>query len=210
MREESKSHRFKLWEIALCIGLVLAFTVSVLAADSGLSDKLIRLHVVGASDSEEDQALKLLVRDETLALTEDALAGAGVAGEAEEVIRANIPMLTERLNLFLRERGSGQTVTVTLGREAFPTREYSTFSLPAGPYTALRVVLGEGNGKNWWCVVFPPLCASAAIETLPGQSKAAGLTDDDISLITKDGEKYEIRFKLAEWFGNLKNWLFGE
>ncbi len=202
-------NRFKPWEIALCIGLVLAFTVSVLAASPGLSDKLIRLHVVGASDSEEDQALKLLVRDETLALMEDVLAGASAVDEAETVIRENIPALEERLESFLRKRGSDQTATVTLQREAFPTREYSTFSLPAGPYNALRVVLGDGEGKNWWCVVFPPLCASAAIEDLSDDSKAAGLTDEDVALITKDGETYALRFKLAEWFGKIKNWLFG-
>jgi stage II sporulation protein R len=202
--------RFKVWEIALCIGLALAFAVSVFAAGPGLSDKLIRLHVVGASDSDADQELKLLVRDQTLALMEDMLAGTSAVAEAETAIRDHLPVLKEKLNCFLYDQGSDQSVTVTLGREAFPTREYSTFALPAGPYNALRVVLGEGQGRNWWCVVFPPLCATAAMERLPGKAKAAGLTEEDIALITKDGEQYALRFKLAEWFGNLRNWLFGK
>lgn len=200
--------KMKKWEIALCIGFVVALLAGTLTAgaETGLSDKLIRLHVVGASDSEEDQALKLLVRDETLSLLSEPLNGIVDVTEAERIIRENIPTLEESLRDFIRDQGSHQAVAVTLQDEAFPTREYSTFSLPAGPYTALRVTLDEGAGRNWWCVVFPPLCAASAMERLPDTS--AGLTDDDVALITQSDETYVVRFKLAEWLGSIKNRFF--
>ena len=202
--------RFKTWELALCIGLVAALLVSAASAyaDTGLSDKLIRLHVVAASDSDEDQALKLAVRDETLSALREPLSGVTDVSEAERIIAENIPALESRLRAFLREQGSKQSVAAVLKEEAFPTREYSTFSLPAGPYTALRVTLDGGAGQNWWCVVFPPLCAASVMEVLPDTSRAAGLTEDDVMLITQADETYVVRFKLAEWLGGLKNRLF--
>jgi stage II sporulation protein R len=202
--------RFKIWELALCAGLVVSLLASAAAAfaDTRLDEKLIRLHVAAASDSAEDQALKLAVRDETLSALSEPLAGAAGAAEAGRVINENIPALEDRLRSFLREQGSEQSVAVSLGREAFPTREYSTFALPAGPYTSLRVTLGGGGGENWWCVVFPPLCAATAMERLPdGYSHAAGLTEGDVLLITQADESYIVRFKLAEWLGNIKNRL---
>ena len=202
-------NRFKTWELALCIGLAAALLVSAASsyAGAGLSEKLIRLHVVAASDSEEDQALKLAVRDETLSALREPLSGVTDAAEAERIIAERIPALEDRLRGFLLERGSAQSVTADLKQEAFPTREYSTFALPAGPYTALRVTLDGGGGQNWWCVVFPPLCAASAMETLD-TSRAAGLTEEDVMLITQADETYIVRFKLAEWLGGLKNRLF--
>ncbi|MCL1806388.1 MAG: stage II sporulation protein R [Oscillospiraceae bacterium] len=203
------TNRFKPWEIALCIGLVVSLLVSTAAAcaNTDISEKLIRLHVVAASDSEEDQTLKLAVRDETLAALSIPLNGVTDVKDAERVITENIPALEARLRGFLEEQGSTQSVTVSLGREAFPTREYSTFALPAGPYTSLRVTLDGGGGQNWWCVVFPPLCAATAMERLPDETRAAGLTENDIALITQADETYVVRFKLAEWLGSIKNWF---
>lgn len=201
-------NRFKTWELALCTGLIFALVTSAASAyaDPGLSEKMIRLHVVGASDSEEDQALKLAVRDETLSVLAGPLSGAADISEANRVVAENIPALEEHLRAYLREQGIHQSIDVEIKREPFPTRQYATFALPAGPYTALRVTLDGGAGENWWCVVFPPLCAAAVMERLPDEgSQAAGLTDGDIKLITQDSEIYEVRFKLAEWLGSLKN-----
>ncbi|MDR0324680.1 MAG: stage II sporulation protein R [Oscillospiraceae bacterium] len=202
-----ESIRFKPWELALCAGLIIALLAGAASAyaEPGLSDKLIRLHVVAASDSGEDQALKLMVRDETLSALQEPLSGVTDVSEAERIIAENIPMLEARLRGFLSEQGLEQPVSAELKREAFPTREYSTFALPAGPYTALRVTLGGGQGQNWWCVVFPPLCAASAMERLPDTSRAAGLTEEEVMLITQADETYAVRFKLAEWLGALRN-----
>ncbi|MDR0294216.1 MAG: stage II sporulation protein R [Oscillospiraceae bacterium] len=199
--------KYKLLELALCIGLIAALIVGTATAlpSAAISDKLVRLHVVAASDSEEDQLLKLLVRDRTLTLLAEPLDGIGNAGDAAAAIRENIPMLEENLRTFLKTQGSDQAVSVTLQKEAFPTREYSTFALPAGPYTALRVTLDGGAGQNWWCVVFPPLCAASAMEKLP--DTFTGLTEGDIALITQADETYVVRFKLMEWLGGVRNWF---
>ena len=99
----------------------------------------------------------------------------------------------------IAETASGGSARVELGCETYPTREYETFSLPAGVYTSLRVTLGAGSGRNWWCVVYPPLCTSG-VETA---QEAAVLSDDDVKLITEDGEGYVLRFRLLEWWGSL-------
>jgi stage II sporulation protein R len=202
--------RFKTWELALCIGLVAALLTSAASAyaGTGLSEKLIRLHVVAASDSEADQTLKLAVRDETLTALSAPLSGVTGVSEAERVVSENIPALEEHLRSFLQEQGISQTVAVELKREPFPTRAYATFALPAGPYTALRVTLDGGGGENWWCVVFPPLCASAAMKRLPDEAgQAAGLTESDVRLIAQTDDGYTVRFKLAEWLGGVRNWF---
>jgi stage II sporulation protein R len=202
--------RFKIWEIALCAGLIAALLISATAAyaNPGLDEKLIRLHVVAASDSEEDQQLKLAVRDEMLSALTEPMDGVTDVAEARRVIAENIPALEAHLRGYLDEQGFHQTVEVSLGREAFPTREYATFALPAGPYTSLRVTLDGGGGENWWCVVFPPLCASSAMKRLPSEeAHAAGLTEEDVNLITQADDVYVVKFKMAEWFGGVRNWF---
>ena len=109
------------------------------------------------------------------------------------VIAASAPELKK-----IAETVSGGSARVELGRETYPTREYETFSLPAGVYTSLRITLGAGGGRNWWCVVYPPLC-TAGVET----AQEALLSDDDIKLITGDGGGYVLRFRLLEWWGSL-------
>jgi stage II sporulation protein R len=200
---------FKKWEISLAIGLVVSLLAGTAAAyaETGLEDKLIRLHVAAASDSGEDQAIKLAVRDEVLSALRPALTGVTCVTQAEGIISGELPALNEHLRLFLDGHGIEQAVTAELRKSAFPTREYATFALPAGPYTALRVTLDGGSGQNWWCVVFPPLCAATAMEALPdGFEQTAGLSEKDLLLITQADETYVVRFKLAEWLGGFRNW----
>mgnify|MGYP000877421327 CR=1 FL=1 len=104
----------------------------------------------------------------------------------------------------VRKNGNDCQVTAQIMTEDFPTREYDTFSLPAGKYTSLRVVIGAGGGRNWWCVIFPPLCLSAAT----ADSEAfRQLTDEQIRLITSDEPEYVIKFKSIEWLNKIKTWL---
>ncbi len=190
--------------------ILMALAVSVLVAgwalgreQQALADKLIRLHVVANSDSEADQQIKLQVRDAVLseasALLEDAQ-------DPRAALEAGLPQIESAANACLRSLGSTDRATATLGEELFPTREYETFSLPAGSYTALRVTIGAGAGHNWWCVVFPSLCMPAAGD-LEEAAQAAGLTEEEIHLITEDSPGYELKFKSMEWLQAVRNWF---
>lgn len=191
--------------IGVCL-LLAAFvwTGTVLADRRRLSKDLIRLHVVAASDSKEDQTVKLLVRDAVIASLQDVVNDCEDMDEAEAYLNEQLPKITAVANTVLRECGSNDIAVVTLESEEFPTREYDTFTLPAGVYRSLRITIGEGEGKNWWCVVFPTLCVGATAEDFEEIAAGAGfpesLTD---TLQQKNG--YEVRFYLLDLLGNLEN-----
>ncbi len=195
------------------LGLILAF--AVLCAGNylnreqrQLSEKLIRLHVVANSDSESDQALKLEVRDVVLEKVAKIIDLAEAQGEdPKEAIADSLPELYAAAQSRLEQLGSQQTVGIRLGNELFPTREYETFSLPAGIYTALRINLGKAEGHNWWCVVFPNLCMTASMDDLEQAATVAGLTSDQVSLITEDSDGYVLKFKSIEILQSIKNWI---
>lgn len=184
--------------LAMCVTLLLGLRWG--AQQRALSDKLVRLHVIAVSDTAEDQAVKLRVRDAVLSRVEPALAEARDAGEAAEILRGLLPELENTARWI-----SGQEqVRASLGRENYPTRHYEDFSLPAGEYTSLRIELGEARGQNWWCVVYPPLCTGSVTETV---RETAALNEEELRLITEDGEGYVIRFRLMELWGELVNAL---
>ena len=159
---------------SVCIiemGLLLFFAL-VFSAATGLerqqqriSDSMIRLHVVANSDNPGDQAIKFNVRDAVLSDAQELLQHTTSRDEAMNVLTSGLPQLTETANETLRQLGASDRATVTLKRELFGTRYYDTFTLPGGYYEALRVTIGEGDGKNWWCVVYPQLCLSARSST---------------------------------------------
>ena len=172
-----------------------------------LADKIIRLHVIANSDSPEDQALKLQVRDEVLVQAEDLLTGAQTPQEAANRLADNLPALTQTAALAAREAGHPCAVRVELRETWFSTRQSGDLTLPAGEYQALRVILGEGQGKNWWCVVFPSLALPAVTEeAVP----AGGFTQEDYALLTEVDQPYVFRFKALEWWGMCKGWLTGQ
>lgn len=181
----------------LCFGLVQE------KRQANLASQVIRLHVLAASDSEEDQSRKLAVRDAVLAAAQPLIEQAEDAEEARELLTAALPDIAAAGEAALRDSGCGDEVTATLGVDHFPTREYEDFSLPAGNYTALRVVIGAGEGKNWWCVVFPPLCMGSVTE----QTAESFLTDDAVKLITENDGEYVLRFKALELWDSLKSLL---
>lgn len=181
--------------------LICAFTVLPVHGEMGLYDNVIRLHVLAASDSEADQALKLQVRDAVLAYTEPLLQGVTDRAEAEELLRAAIPELEAVALQTVRENGSLDGVCVTLGQERYPTREYEQLAFPAGEYLSLRVQIGKAAGQNWWCVLFPPLCMTAAVDRSQTEATclAAGLTGEQYRIIADtDSTKYKLRFKFLE------------
>lgn len=187
--------------VAILVGMLLL--MGLLSDRQRLREDLLRLHVVGASDSEQDQQIKLSVRDAVIASLEQGLADLTDPREAEAYVRQMLPKLEEVANHVLEEAGFSQRVTVTVGEEAFPARDYDTFSLPSGIYNALRIVIGEGKGQNWWCVVFPQLCYGETAEEFGETSNFSDTLDDTLT------GKYEIRFWLLDQLGKLENYLFG-
>lgn len=207
---EKRKYQLNLVEIALLIGLAV-FLVSgglALRAREQLSERVVRLHVLANSDGEEDQALKLVVRDRVLARATELLTRAKNRTEAEALLRTALPELEELAVRELRAKGCGYPVRAELTDTEFPTRAYDGFTLPAGEYLALRVVIGRGEGRNWWCVVFPPLCTAASAD-VPAAALAAGLTEEQVSLITEEDRGYVLKFKAVEWWEQVRRRLEG-
>ena len=178
--------------ICLLLATLLLAALPVRGEEEIYSD-VIRLHIIAASDTEEDQTLKLSVRDAVLGVYGSALTSYPDRDSAAEAAREMLPGIRSLAEQTLREAGCDKPVSVTLTEEDYPTRDYETFSLPAGRYLSLRVLIGEAEGHNWWCVLYPPLCLDAATE---GEL----LTDAEWGLLTENGGgHYRVKFKLLEW-----------
>ena len=195
-------------ELALLLGVAVAALAGVWldGQQSALADKVIRLHVIAHSDSPEDQALKLRVRDRVLARAQEILEQSADMEQAEQALTAALPELTREARETLAAEGCAQPVQARLEPAEFPTKDYDGFSLPAGKYLALRVIIGQGAGQNWWCVVFPPLCTAAACQWQDA-GRAAGLEEDDLSLMAEEDAGYELRFRSVELWEMLRQWL---
>ena len=197
-------------EIMLMLAAALLLTSGAVAlhTQSELANKVVRLHVLANSDSQEDQALKLKVRDAVLARASETLESVAGREEACRRLAAILPELEETANAVVSANGYDYGVRAELVETSFPTKDYDGFSLPAGEYLALRVLIGEAAGQNWWCVVFPPLCTAAASD-VPSVALDAGLTDREVALITEADEGYVLKFKSVELWQALKAKLGG-
>ncbi len=193
-------NKFKLWESCMLIALSLGLCAGLWAQgrQNNISAELVRLHVIAVSDEENEQQLKLRVRDAVLEYLSPVLAGAESPQQARAIIKDNLLPIAEAA----AAASEGRRVSVSLGRESYPSRIYEGFTLPAGSYESLRIVLGEGQGKNWWCIAFPPLCLNAA----QCEQMQAVMNSEDYALITRQ-EGYELRFKIVELWGQLTNML---
>ena len=200
--------RWKKWELALLLGLCAAMLWGAwsMQRQDALAQKMIRLHVIANSDSEADQALKLEVRDRVLDFTTTVLQRSTDMEDAQVRLREELTRIEDIAQREIAAQGYDYPVTAQLASTEFPLKEYDGFSLPAGEYMALRLVIGEGEGRNWWCVVYPPLCTAAAAD-MPQTAIQAGLTDDDVSLITGEDTGYVLRFRSVELWEQLRQWL---
>ena len=182
--------------------------------ESALYYNVIRLHVLANSDSDEDQELKLKVRDSILETAAAKVEGCADFESARAALEGALDELREAAERRIAREGYDYGVRVTLTREEYPTREYRGVTLPAGEYTSLRVLIGEAEGHNWWCVLFPQLCAVVATD---GMTTAdfrviddteplveAGLTPSQIELITGDSPRVVVKFRLLEWINSIK------
>lgn len=196
--------------LSVCLLLAALVWCGTLLADrERLNEELIRLHVVANSDSVGDQAVKLQVRDAVVESLQEAMADVADVEEAKAYLQENLPKIQAAANGALKAAGCSYEAVVTLCRETFDTREYDTFSLPAGVYEALRITLGNGEGHNWWCVVFPTLCLPATSEGFEDVAAGAGFPETLNNALTgEDG--YEVRFYLLDALGKLENIFFRE
>lgn len=199
------SRKLHLWESALMVCLAAALlTGSCAGADqAALARQVLRLHIVADSDDPADQAVKLKVRDAVLEQAEALLNGAADSREAERALTPQLDALARTAREVLEREGFGDGVTVTITDQWFPTKRYDGFALPAGQYRALKVVIGEGRGQNWWCVVFPPLCLASVTEEVAAAAAEAGLSGEQVALITGQDGGYVLKFKLIEWWEEL-------
>lgn len=210
----------KIIVVALSIGFIVAigYTSYNTKAYSetihqGLEQNLIRFHVIANSDSEKDQSLKLKVRDAVLEEMKPILDKAENVEESKKMILDNKEKIKSTAKKVIKENGEKYDVSVQLEQANFPTKKYGDIVLPAGEYEALRIVIGEGNGKNWWCVMFPPLCfVDITHGTVPDETKEElknVLTEEEYRVISnaksEDIVPVKIKFKIVEWWQENKN-----
>lgn len=200
----------------LAASLLFALIVSMLAAayadttEKGISSSLLRLHIVANSDSNDDQSVKLAVRDAITEQFGQKLLAAGDIQKAKELTGQELASIKNTAEEILRENGFDYGASASVQRLHFPTRKYDNITLPSGEYDALRIVLGSGGGQNWWCVMYPPLCFSAssggyADENAKNALKSS-LTADEYSIVTESGQiPVKIKFKLLEIFDFISN-----
>lgn len=182
--------------LALLTGIALSFLP--VHGEEKIYGDLVRLHVIANSDSEEDQARKLAVRDAVLGVVSSFPAPKDKE-EAEAAIVSGEGQIVRAAKETLSSLGSDDPVRVEFGKESYPVRYYENYTLPAGEYTSLRVIIGEGEGKNWWCVLFPPLCSGASEKDAEQDFLEVGFTGEQYRLIKKETEpKYKVRFKILE------------
>jgi len=164
-----------------------------------LYDNTIRLHILAASDKEEDQRIKLEVRDEIISYAKDVLPRASTSKEAYEILENSLPELKQIAETVLSKNKRSDNIDVTLTRENYPIRHYDGFSLPSGEYTSLRIMIGDAEGQNWWCMVYPPLCLTAAVK-YSAELERAGISENTAAMIlTEERDKVEFKFFAVEW-----------
>ena len=201
----------KTWEMALLFGVLCALAAGAWLGQEQqeLSEQVVRLHVIANSNSGQDQELKLAVRDRVLAKAETLYPQDTTREQALEILAAHLPDLEREGQRVVEEWGLEQQVSARVERAWFPTKEYGNFALPAGDYTALKIVLGDGKGENWWCVAFPPLCLGAASVTMEQAVQAGDFTQEQADLMTGENQGYVLKFKALELLGELKGTLEG-
>lgn len=192
--------------LLIIAGAVLWFA-ETLKSNKELKDAVIRLHIIANSDSEEDQAEKLEVRDAVLAYIQEEIEKLPSSEEAETYIQDRLAEIEDVANQILADSGSDHIARVKLGLKEFGKRIYETFSLPSGVYKALQIEIGEAEGKNWWCVVFPGLCMPATNSEFCNVAASAGFNDEMIGTLENNGN-YKIRFFVLDLWGKVENFFF--
>ena len=197
--------KLKIGELSLITALVVALLWGFLLDNSQqqLAEQVIRMHVVPHSDEAIDQEVKLHIRDNVQEYLRAKLSDANDRDTAETIITEHLDTLNQIATDTAADFGLQLPTQVLLTEERFPTRAYGHFTLPAGTYTALQIQLGDAEGQNWWCVVFPPMCFDVALGTAPDLA-VMGLEEGEIALIADEGGGTAFRFRVLEFFDGLR------
>lgn len=194
----------KKW-LALAVGMIAAifvFSLASFAADcKQIRRNVLRLHILANSDSSADQQLKLLVRDAVTEGCAGLFDGSENSEQARQAAQQSLQDIERIAQQALLQHGCTDTVRAELTEMYFTTRTYEDVTLPAGTYYAVRLTIGKGEGKNWWCVVFPPLCVSAASDRKTMQD----VLDERQLDVVQNSSNYRVRFKVVEWWEALSN-----
>ncbi len=201
--------KLKAIDITVFLTLIVCIIATVVFENQckGIRKEVLRLHVIANSDENYDQELKLKVRDALLISGEKVFSGSEDIISAENKIADKHDILQHTAEETIENLGFDYDVKIELARSYFPTKTYGELTLPAGYYKAVKVIIGEGKGKNWWCIMFPPLCLPAVTDN----KEVIGdfLTDKEMKIVTSD-PKIEVRFWLVEKYYELKNKFFVE
>lgn len=190
--------------VSLAAGFLCAAAVGMArfdAACDGLRANCLRMHILANSDSPADQQLKLKVRDAVLSQSRTLFENAGGQKEALAIARDNIDSITKTAQKVCDRANSGYKVTATVKKEYFETREYENFTLPAGEYEAVRILIGKAQGKNWWCVMYPAVCVGSS-SAKKNIKAAAG---KNAAKVASGKGQYKIKFKIVEMYEGVKN-----
>lgn len=190
-------------EISVALGLIAAIIFSIAGFGKECTDvreNVVRLHILADSDCDADQNVKLLVRDALLESGAQIFSGAATTDDARDMLENEKDELIDIAQNVLNENGFDYGVTINLEKEYFTTRTYDTYTLPAGEYLALKVILGSGEGHNWWCVMFPPLCLPAASD----DADIDAILGEDGAKLIQSNPRYEMRFKIVEVYERIK------
>lgn len=196
------SKNVKIISLCLAFGLIMSTAVNMIkfgGVCDRVRDDVFRLHILANSDSAADQALKLKVRDGVLTAFSEYSPSS--LSDAVDTARQNIDKLRETAKKILRKNGCDDAVDAKIEQAYFDTRTYGDVTLPAGEYTALRIVIGNGEGHNWWCVMYPSLC-------LPAATNLDDALDESEQDVVENYPKYRIKFKIVEWFEQIKSWFY--
>ena len=190
----------KILILSICICLLfIMLSVMPVHGETEIYDGVLRLHVIANSDSEQDQALKLDVRDGIIEITQELTANCDSLEQTSITVSENLSAIAEEAQRIIRSKGYNYDVEVRIGREEYPRKTYASLCFPAGEYLSLQVRIGDAAGQNWWCVLFPPLCLDAASESNEDAFISVGFTPEQYKVITEtDSPKYKARFKLLE------------
>lgn len=195
--------------LVLCVAVLIASSLSSFLpsrSDFALYDNVIRLHVIANSDTDEDQALKLFVRDRILEYADRALSDIETKTDAEASVADALDEIEAAAAEAIADYGADRSVKATLTTESYPRRSYGTVTLPEGKYTSLRIIIGDGDGQNWWCVLFPRMCTRPAVsaEAQEDEFIEAGFTPSQYKIITdSENKRYTVKFRIIELVKNL-------
>lgn len=197
--------KFKLLEISMAFGIILTVMVSCLiefkSTYDDLQESVLRMHILANSDSIEDQELKLKVRDALLENSQEIFGDCNSIDEAEEQVSQKLDLIQDIAERVIIENGYSYSVKAELTNMQFDDRTYNNLIMPSGYYDAIRITIGNADGHNWWCVMYPAMCVSAVTED--NQSVAEDYFNDTTMDMLENHNKYELKFKCVEWLENI-------